>query len=60
MDSYTIETLSNKEVIAINQDSLGIQASKVKDDGDTEIYAKPLQDGSWAIALLTDHLNLKI
>jgi alpha-galactosidase len=51
MDSYTIETLTNKEVIALNQDSLGIQASKVKDDGDTEIYAKPLQDGSWGIAL---------
>ena len=51
MDSFTIETLTNKEVIAVNQDSLGIPASKVKDDGYTEIYAKPMQDGSWAIAL---------
>jgi alpha-galactosidase len=51
MDCYTIETLTNTEVIALNQDSLGIQASKVKDDGNAEIYAKPMQDGSWAIAL---------
>ena len=52
MDSYSIETLTNKEVIALNQDPLGIQASKVKDEGDFEIFAKPLSDGSWAVALL--------
>lgn len=52
LDAYTLETLTNKEVIALNQDSLGLQAKKIKDDGDLEIYAKPLSDGSWAVALL--------
>ena len=52
LDPYTLETLTNREVIAINQDPLGLQAKKVKDAGDLEIYAKPLSDGSWAVALL--------
>lgn len=52
IDDYTLQTLTNKEVIALNQDELGIQASKVKDDGDLEVYAKPLANGDWAVALL--------
>lgn len=52
LDAYTLETLTNREVIAVNQDPLGLQAKKVKDSGDLEIYAKPLSDGSWAVALL--------
>jgi alpha-galactosidase len=52
MSAYTLETLTNSEVIALNQDALGIQAAKVRDDGDYEIFAKELQDGSWGIALL--------
>ncbi|MEP1446614.1 MAG: glycoside hydrolase family 27 protein [Paraglaciecola sp.] len=52
LDDYTLETLTNHEVIALNQDALGLQAQKVKDDGDLEIYAKPLSDGSWAVLLL--------
>ncbi|HEX3049124.1 MAG TPA: hypothetical protein VHP83_00600, partial [Aggregatilineaceae bacterium] len=60
MDDYTRQTLTNTEVIALNQDSLGIQASRVRNDGDYQIFAKPLADGSWGIALLNrstaDHL----
>lgn len=52
IDPYTLETLTNPEVIALNQDALGLQAKKVKDEGDLEIYAKELSDGSWALALL--------
>ncbi|MEO9944542.1 glycoside hydrolase family 27 protein [Paraglaciecola sp.] len=52
VDPYTLETLTNTEVIALNQDALGQQAKKVKDEGDLEIYAKPLSDGSWAVAML--------
>jgi hypothetical protein len=52
MSPNTLETLTNDEVIALNQDALGIQASKVRDDGDYEIFAKKLHDGSWGIALL--------
>jgi len=45
------EILTNKEVIALNQDTLGIQASKIRDDGDFEVWSKPLSDGSKGIIL---------
>ena len=46
------EILTNKEVIAINQDPLGRQASRVWQDGNLEIWAKPMKDGSRAVLLL--------
>lgn len=52
MDEYTRQTLTNREVIALNQDPLGIQASRVRDEGLYQVFAKPLADGSWGIALL--------
>ena len=52
LDNYTLATLTNKEVIALNQDSLGLQAKTVKRKGNIHIFAKPMSDGSWAIALL--------
>ncbi|HEX8613851.1 MAG TPA: glycoside hydrolase family 27 protein [Telluria sp.] len=52
LDAYTLETLTNKEITAINQDSLGKPARKVRDDGALQVYAKELADGSWAVALL--------
>lgn len=44
----TIDILTNPEVIAVNQDSLGFQAKKIRIDVDnnTEIWAGPLSDGS--------------
>jgi len=52
MDEVTRSILTNKEVIAVNQDPLGIQCSKVRDDGDEEVYVKPLSGGDYAVALL--------
>jgi alpha-galactosidase len=34
------QILTNKEVIAVNQDSLGLQGLKVRDDGDMEVWCK--------------------
>jgi alpha-galactosidase len=48
----TIEILTNKEVIAVNQDSLGIQAFKYSDKDSIEVWAKPLYKGDWAICFL--------
>lgn len=52
MDPATRETLLNPEIIAIDQDRLGKQAKRIRDDGDLEVFARPLADGAWAIGLL--------
>jgi alpha-galactosidase len=41
--------LTNAEVIAVNQDPLGRQGRKVRDDGDLEVWSKELADGSRAV-----------
>jgi alpha-galactosidase len=45
------EILTNREVIAVDQDPLGMQGRKVKDDGAREVWMKPLADGSRAVIL---------
>jgi len=51
MSDETREILTNTEVIAVDQDTLGIQGRKVRDDGDFEVWSKPLKDGSKAVVL---------
>ncbi|OWM72635.1 hypothetical protein CDL15_Pgr013103 [Punica granatum] len=51
MDSTTFDLLSNKEVISVNQDSLGVQGKKVKKDGDLEVWAGPLTGNRVAVVL---------
>ena len=46
------DILTNREVIAVDQDPLGRQGRKIRDDGDVEVWAKELADGSRAVALL--------
>ncbi|CAA7399095.1 unnamed protein product [Spirodela intermedia] len=48
----TMEILSNEEVIAINQDPLGVQAKKVRMEGNQEIWAGPLSGYRTAVLLL--------
>jgi alpha-galactosidase len=45
------EILTNKEVIAIDQDKLGRQGRRVSKNGDLEIWARPLSDGGRAVIL---------
>ncbi len=45
------EILTNKEVIAVDQDSLGIEGRRITKNGDLEVWARPLQDGSRAVIL---------
>jgi alpha-galactosidase len=45
------EILTNREVIAVDQDPLGMQGRKVWDDGPREVWVKPLADGSKAALL---------
>ncbi|XP_068647024.1 alpha-galactosidase-like [Aristolochia californica] len=51
MDDATHQLLGNKEVIAVNQDGLGVQGKKVKKDGDLEVWAGPLSSGRVAVIL---------
>jgi alpha-galactosidase len=44
--------LRNPRLIAVNQDSLGAGGRRVRDDGDAEVFAKPLSDGSVAVGLI--------
>lgn len=44
------EILLNKEVIAVNQDSLGIPGLRLV-DGNEQVWARNLSDGSYAVAL---------
>ncbi|KAK7829689.1 alpha-galactosidase 1 [Quercus suber] len=48
----TFNIISNQEVIAVNQDSLGIQAKKVRMEGNSEIWAGPLSGNKVALVLL--------
>ncbi len=55
MSKQTIDILTNKEIIALNQDPLVYQARRVVDNGDLEIWAKPListMSGKVAVTLL--------
>ena len=51
MDDFTISLLSNDEVLAIDQDSLGKQATQISNDRGKVVYAKTLADGSFAVGL---------
>jgi alpha-galactosidase len=51
LDPFTFNLLANDEVLAVNQDAAGRQASRKAKDGATEIWAKDLADGSKAVGL---------
>jgi len=51
MSAETKGLLTNSEVIAVDQDSQGIQGRRVWQEGPLEIWAKPLADGSQAVGL---------
>lgn len=44
--------LTDPDVIALDQDALGRQARRLRTDGRTDVWMRPLADGSTAVALL--------
>ena len=44
--------LTAPEIIAIDQDPLGIQGTRIRNDSGLQVWQKPLEDGSIAVALL--------
>ena len=53
MSTATRDILTNPEVIAVDQDSLGVQGMLVREGPPAlQVWAKPLKDGARAVALL--------
>jgi len=52
MSSATRTTVTNREAIAIDQDPAGQQARLLAASGEAEVWAKPLLNGTRAVALL--------
>jgi alpha-galactosidase len=51
LDKFTLDLMTNDEVLAINQDPLGKPAGRRAHDGMTEAWARPLWDGTIAVGL---------
>jgi alpha-galactosidase len=53
MKKEVTEVLTNKDVLAVDQDSLGVQGLKFNDnENGVETWVKPLKNGDWAICFL--------
>ena len=52
IDAFTLSLLTNDEVLEISQDELGKAAAPIDRDDDIRIWARPLADGSLAVALV--------
>jgi alpha-galactosidase len=52
MNDTIRDILTAPEIIAIDQDSLGIQGTRIRNESGLQVWQKPLSDGSVAVALL--------
>jgi alpha-galactosidase len=52
LSSTAIKMLKNRQVLAIDQDPLGIQGTAIHQDGTGQVWTKPLAGGDVAVALL--------
>ena len=52
MTAATREILTNEEVIAVDQDPLGVEGFPHWRSGGLEVWAKPLEGGDWAVVFL--------
>ncbi|POY36651.1 alpha-galactosidase [Solitalea longa] len=59
MDKETQEVLTNKDVIAVNQDSLGVQGFKHETRDSVETWLKPMKNGAWAVCFLNRSTKVK-
>ncbi len=55
MKPETVALLTNRDVIAIDQDAGGKQGDRVGAEGPMEVWARPLADGSKAVGLFNRH-----
>jgi alpha-galactosidase len=60
LDAFTLNLLSNDEVIEVNQDPLGKPARLLSDENGVQVWVKPMEDGSYAVGLFnTDGYGTK-
>lgn len=59
MSQATKDILTNKAVIAVDQDSLGIEGFKYSSNDSVDIWFKPLERGDWAMCALNRSLTPK-
>jgi alpha-galactosidase len=57
MSATTREVLTNPEVIAVDQDKLGVQGLKYSAKDGVEIWFKPLVNDAWAMCVLNRNTN---
>lgn len=50
LDDFTLNLLTNDEVLEVNQDPLGRQAHRVKDADQVQVWTKDMEDGSKVVA----------
>ncbi|MDP4261213.1 MAG: glycoside hydrolase family 27 protein [Bacteroidota bacterium] len=53
------ETLTDKDIIAIDQDPAGMQALKYAEKDSVQTWLKPLKNGDWAVCFLNRSLSSK-
>ena len=56
LDDFTINLLGNREVLAVDQDPLGRAAGRTLRTGRTEVWSRPLADGTMAVGLFNRDL----
>lgn len=57
LDQFTLDLLTNDDVLAVDQDPLGKAATVKAKKGSTEVWARPLFDGTLAVALFNRGKN---
>ena len=57
MTKQTLDIITNREVIAIDQDPLGIQGLRYRIESGIEYWLKPLENGDWAFCILNRNLE---
>jgi len=57
LDPWTVDLLTNDEVLDVTTDTLGVAGGPVWKEGRLEVWARPLHDGSWAVGLFNRGLK---
>jgi alpha-galactosidase len=59
MHQATLDILTNRDVIAVDQDKLGQQGRRVAQSGETEVWVRPLAGGDRAVVLFNRSTAVK-